>query len=178
MDGRELTFDFGEGLIEDNLVIVDRETHSVWSQLLGKAVEGPMRDTPLQTLPTMQTTWSFWRERHPDTRVAVRDAEGRPYSYQRFEPGEPRERGVEHDTSTLGMGLVIAGDAWFFPLREMDEASAPYRMEVGGQVVTIHYSASGRTAWAEDASGEMLVTALAYEPRWMAIFPESSVFER
>jgi hypothetical protein len=32
---RELTFDFAEGLIKDNLLIVDRETRSVWPQLHG-----------------------------------------------------------------------------------------------------------------------------------------------
>lgn len=179
LDGRELTFDFGEGLIRDNLVIVDRETRSVWSQLLGKAVEGPLEDTPLRSLPTLQTTWGFWRSRHPDTRVAVREGrEGRPYSYQRFEPGEERQRGVPHDVSALGMGLVLGGDAWFFPLREMDEASSPYRVVVGGRPVTVHYSEKGRTAWAEGADGDRLVTALAYELRWLEIFPESRIFER
>ena len=178
MDGEEFTFDFGAGLIQDNLVIVDRETHSVWSQLMGKAVSGAMENTPLQTIPTLQTTWGFWRERHPDTRVSVReDSEGRPYSYQPFTPGEQRQRGIGHDVSTLGMGLVIEGDAWFFPLRSLDERSTPFEMEVGGQTVTVHYSERGRTAWVEDTAGTMLVTALAYEPRWMAIFPESNVFE-
>jgi len=109
--------------------------------------------------------------------VDLDDREGRPYSYQPFEPGEQRQRGVEHDVSTLGMGLVIEGDAWFFPLRSLDERSSPFEIEVGGQTVTIYYSERGRTAWAEDTAGTMLVTALAYEPRWMAIFPETSVFE-
>lgn len=179
LDGRELTFDFGRGLIRDNLVIVDRETRSVWSQLMGKAVEGPLEDTPLRTIPALQTTWGFWQERHPDTRVAVRaEREGRPYSYQPFEPGERRQSGVSHDVSTLGMGLVLGGEAWFFPLRELDEASSPYRIEVAGRTVTVRYSERGRTAWAEDADGEMLVTALAYEDRWMEFFPASEVFGR
>lgn len=65
---RELTFDFAEGLIKDNLLIVDRETSSVWSQLHGRAVIGPMEGTPLQMIPAIQATWGFWRARHPETR--------------------------------------------------------------------------------------------------------------
>ena len=44
---RELTFDFAEGLLKNNLLVVDRETDSVWSQLHGKAVIGPLEGQPL-----------------------------------------------------------------------------------------------------------------------------------
>ena len=42
----ELTFDFAEGLIKNNLLMVDRETRSVWSQLHGRAVSGPREGQP------------------------------------------------------------------------------------------------------------------------------------
>ena len=179
IEGKEYTFDFGTGLVEDNLLIVDRETRSVWSQLAGTAVSGPMRHTPLPSLPSLQTTWGYWRALHPDTRVSIREGmEGRPYTYQVFTPGEPRERGtqVEHDVSTLGLGIVIGEDEWFFPLAELGRVDGPLQREMGGASITIHHADDGVTAWAEDAAGEMLVTVMVYEPRWLAFYPESRIF--
>ena len=90
---RELTFDFAEGLIHDNLLVVDRETSSVWSQLHGQAVIGEMAGTPLEALPSVQSTWKFWRRRHPDTRVVtVPDHDGHPYFW--VYPGFPKTFGL------------------------------------------------------------------------------------
>ena len=135
---RELTFDFASGLIDDNLLVVDRETNSVWSQLAGKSVFGEMEGTPFEAMPSMQTTWKFWRDAHPDTQVMVIEGrEGRPYLYQDFVPGEQRQRSGDHDTSTLGLGLAVGSDAWYFPFAELDKMDSPFTMVVGGQQVTI-----------------------------------------
>jgi len=176
--GKELTFDFAEGLVDDNLLIVDRETDSVWSQLAGRSIDGPMEGTPLQSIPTMQTTWRFWRDRHPDTRVMVLEREGRRYVYQDFEPGTRRSSEGDHDISTVGLGLALGADAVFFPLRELAAATTPLSVEVDGQTVTIHFDAQGLTAWATNAAGELLMTVLAYETGWQTFFPDTQVWIR
>lgn len=184
LGGRELTFDFGAGLLQDNLLIVDRETRSVWSQLAGKAVSGPMKDTPLQALPSLQTTWAYWRNAHPDTRVAVYEGtRGRPYLYRdpdrRARDRKPRGT-PGHDTSALGLGLVAGGEAWLFPLDELDRLprnELPLVRRIGGQEVRIHYEPEGLTAWAESAAGERLVTVIAYASGWRRFYPDTRVFQ-
>lgn len=176
--GRELTFDFAEGLVDNNLLIVDRETNSVWSQLAGQSIGGPMEGTPLESIPTMQTTWKFWRDRHPDTRVMVLEREGRRYVYQDFESGTRRSNEGEHDVSTVGLGLTLGDDSRFFALRELEQAETPLSLEVNGQPVMIHFDAEGLTAWATDASGDLLTTVLAYESGWLTFFPNTQVWTR
>ena len=154
----ELTFDFAEGLIKNNLLMVDRETRSVWSQLHGRAVSGPREGQLLQTLPAIQSTWGFWRERHPDTRVMVdRKRPGHPYFYRTWIPGQPRpqERSVEHDTANLGLGLTVGSEAVFFPFSELDRTRL-YKTVVGGQPVRIHFHPEGLTAWADDGQSRLL----------------------
>ena len=68
-DNHSLTFDFAEGLLNDNLLFVDRETQSIWSQLEGKAINGPMKGKTLQNIPALQTTWKNWKTKHPTTKV-------------------------------------------------------------------------------------------------------------
>jgi hypothetical protein len=179
VNGKELTFDFAEALYNDNLLIVDRETDSVWSQLHGKSIQGPMKDNPLTMVPSIQSTWKFWRERHPDTRVAiVVGTEGRNYLYRNRKPGTPapKPRPTTHDTSVLGLGLVLGGKAMFYPLGELERAETPIKVALGGEEATIHYDKEGITAWAVDEEGTLLPAVLAYESGWKDFFPDTGVF--
>ena len=178
MGDRTLTFDFAGGLVDDNLLLADRETNSVWSQLEGKAISGPLVDSPLVSVPSLQTTWAHWRKLHPDTRVMMlEDEEGRPYRYRDWIPGSPRpsKPPAGHDTSVLGLGLVAGGEATFLPLRDLAGATTPLTLELGGRRFTVHYAAEAPTAWAEDADGELVDSVLAYEWAWKRFFPDSQV---
>lgn len=176
--GRELTFDFAEGLLRDNLLFVDRETNSVWSQLRGGAVNGPLQGTPLRIIPSMQTTWKFWREQHPGTQVLLAKEEGRSYLYRNRPPGSNSTRqSAGHDTSALGLGLAVGGEAVFFPFRELERSATPLTVTLGGQPVTVHYRKEALTAWAEDAQGNLLPGVLAYEQGWKGFNPDSETYQ-
>ena len=69
IDDRVLTFGVSGKLILNALVMYDRQTDSLWSQFLGEAVEGPLAGTRLELVSSHVTTWSAWREEHPDTLV-------------------------------------------------------------------------------------------------------------
>ena len=68
----------------------------------------------------------------------------------------------------------MGSDAWYFPFPELDKAETPFTMTVGGEQITIGYSADGMTAWATDADGNTIVTVIAYERGWKSFFPESN----
>ncbi len=76
------------------LVLYDRPTHSRWSQVAGRAVEGPLSGTPLAKLPSLVTTWARWRALHPETTVYVDD-----------EPPARRPRFNEETVSQAALGL-------------------------------------------------------------------------
>ena len=56
-------------LIMNALVMYDRETDSLWSQFLGKAIAGPFKGTDLEIIPSQLTNYGSWVEAHPDTKV-------------------------------------------------------------------------------------------------------------
>lgn len=179
VNGRELTFDFAEALYNDNLLFVDRETDSVWSQLHGKSIQGPMKDSPLTMIPSIQSTWKFWRERHPDTLVMIEaGTEGKNYLYRNRKPGTPAPQPAPtaHDTSVLGLGLVLGGQAMFYPLVELERAETPMKVSLGNEEATIHYDQEGITAWAVDKEGTLLPAVLAYQSGWKDFFPDSEIF--
>jgi hypothetical protein len=67
VEGQELTFGVSGKLIRNVLVMYDRESESLWSQLLGESVSGDFLGAKLDFLPSWHTTWKVWKEMHPDT---------------------------------------------------------------------------------------------------------------
>jgi hypothetical protein len=52
-----------------SLVMMDLETKSLWSHILGQAMSGSLQGTQLESLPGDMVTWEAWRREHPDTTV-------------------------------------------------------------------------------------------------------------
>ncbi len=69
INGRRYEFGVSGLLYKRNLLFYDRQTDSLWSQLLSQAVTGPMAGRRLAVLAAENTTWRAWREEHPDTQL-------------------------------------------------------------------------------------------------------------
>lgn len=67
LNGQELTFGVSGKLIRNVLVMYDRQTESLWSQLLGEAVAGPLLGSKLAFAPSWMMTWAEWKAQYPDT---------------------------------------------------------------------------------------------------------------
>lgn len=179
MGNKTYTFDFAEGLVHDNLLLVDRETDSVWSQLANRAVHGRMKGTSMEVIPAIQTTWKTWKTLHPDTRVmVVAGEEGKRYFYRNRKPGTPppEEPPDAHDISALGLGVSLAGKARFYPLESLVGKDSPFDDRLGGQKISIHVGPDGVSAWATDAKGKLLPAVMAYRDGWLAFVPDTTFF--
>jgi hypothetical protein len=66
---RELTFAVSGMLWNRSLVMIDKQTRSLWSHLLGEAMQGELEGTQLEALPAEMVTWKAWRREHPETTV-------------------------------------------------------------------------------------------------------------
>jgi Protein of unknown function (DUF3179) len=70
LDGRQL--ELGEVGVQSGVsILYDRQSGSWWSQIVGKALRGPMEGRELRQWPSTLTTWGRWRQLHPRTTVYV-----------------------------------------------------------------------------------------------------------
>jgi hypothetical protein len=60
-------------LWKDALIMRDDVSHSMWSQLEGRAVKGPATGQTLATYPFERTTYAAWKAKHPNTLVLKKD---------------------------------------------------------------------------------------------------------
>ena len=89
-----LTFGNTGALWENNLVMYDRQTQSVWSQMRLQALCGSHMGRLGEILPVVETTWRRWKELHPGTLLLDERQTGftRPYQSTPF-----IERSYEED---------------------------------------------------------------------------------
>ncbi len=66
---KTLTLGVSGNLWKDVLVLYDRETDSLWTQMSGDAIDGPLKGESLQEIPSEMSTWAEWKARHPNTVV-------------------------------------------------------------------------------------------------------------
>lgn len=107
IDGTPYIFGNASVLFMNAMTWYDHETHSLWSQPWGRAIIGKLKGIQLELLPFQLTTWSSWREQHPETLAMVTDQNRLLWHRQSFNPD-------------FVIGLVFAerAKAYPFPLAQ------------------------------------------------------------
>ena len=121
-------------LWQQSLVMVDQETNSYWSHLLGGAMQGPLQGESLEVIPSIVTDWATWRERYPRTTFALFDR-----SYQSFDRKSHRQR--KH----LLLGLVNGDESRYWFLLALREHPLIHD-EFAGRAILVCYDAASGTA--------------------------------
>ena len=122
-----LTFGVSGKLIMNGLVMYDRETGSLWSQVIGQAVDGQFKGVELTILSALQTTWERWVSDHPETLVLDKGKRYRSDSYSSYYRdsstgilGETRKDNRLYQKEFV-VGVTIGGRAKAYPFGELDK---------------------------------------------------------
>jgi hypothetical protein len=173
-------------LYNSDMLLYDRESESLWSQIGREAISGPLVGTPLRMVPVAHTAWGDWRARYPKSLVLSRrtghqrDYGRNPYEgYERsrklyfpvagFDPRyHPKERVI---------GLEIDGRFKAYPFVELGRTRPPLQDTLGDAGVIVHYDAEHRTGRVVDARGAEIPTVIAFWFAWSAFHPDTEVFQ-
>jgi hypothetical protein len=113
---RLLTFGVSGMLFRDALVMYDRETDTLWTQVNGLGIKGPLAGQTLETVPSILATWKQWKHLYPDSQVLKkRGPPGSSYASYNRDPNKLgimgrriRDKRLPNKERILG---VRAGDA-------------------------------------------------------------------
>lgn len=181
-----LTFGVSGLLYNSDVLLYDRETGSLWSQLMAKAISGPLKGASIPAIPAAHTTWQDWRERHPDTLVLSpgtgfrRNYRSSPYrDYQRsgslMFPVANRNR--EFPNKELVLGINLGGIAKAYPFSELGKhGRGSFDDEIGGRMIAVQWQERDNYAAIRSASGEELPSVIVYWFAWYAFHPNTEVF--
>lgn len=73
VQGERVEFGASGKLWNSNLVLYDRKTNSLWSQILGEAIVGAVTGTQLRVLPSDMMRFGAFRNQHPQGTVLSRE---------------------------------------------------------------------------------------------------------
>lgn len=189
VDGGGGSSEFGvSGLLyNSDVLLYDRATESLWSQLMMQAISGPRRGERLTPLPIDHTSWRAWRERHPDTLVLStdtgfdRDYARDPYagytdSRSVYFPLSSRSRRYHPKEQVLG----VERDGQFraYPFAELSRADGGVVDDrFAGRPIRVRFDADARSAQAFDADGRVLPAVTSFWFAWFAFHPQTEVWE-
>ncbi len=156
---RELHFGVSGKLLDDALVMVDRETQSLWAQSRLKAVEGTLAGQELTLLSSNQQPWGDWVAAHPDSSlvVAERPASAAVYTPPDFSLAGPAEEAAGQPRGYI-FGVASPNAARAFPLEKV-EAARVVNSELDGAApfVLLALEEPGAVAaWKRVAAGQPL----------------------
>jgi len=189
--GKASTFGVSGLLYNSDLLLYDRATQSLWSQILGQAVTGPLKGEKLTPVALTHTTWADWRARHPTTLVLSEDT-----GYQRDYSRDP----YAGYTSTSRTMFPISHQSGRFPLMEPvlevernghrkayafselakalgDRRRGAIDDQIGADRISIFFDRDHRTARALDSAGhELAASYVAFWFAWFAFYPEGEIY--
>lgn len=186
IDGKVLTFGVSGLLYKSNLLMYDRQTESLWSQVKNQAVTGPMTGTRLEVLPSTLTTWDKWRRRHPETVLLsletghVRDYSKDPYeSYYRSRSGLLgffKNLVTDFPGKEVVAGVTVNGEAKAYPLEKLRK-SDQIKDRLGDKTLTFAYDKATGELRVSDQNDQAVPYISVYWFVWKEIHPDSALFQ-
>ncbi len=181
--------DFGvSGLLyNSDVLLYDRNTESLWSQIMGQSISGKLVGEKLTPIPISHTSWKSWVQRYPDTLVLStdtgysRDYSRDPYagygqSRQVFFQVNNQAPSIYHPKERV-IGLDIDGVYKAYPFIELEKyAKSQFTDSVNGQTVTVNWDDINRTVSITDSSGSEIPSIDGFWFAWFAFHPDTQVF--
>ena len=187
IDGRPTDFGVSGLLYNSDVLLYDRETESLWSQILGKSVAGKRVGTQLTPIPISHTTWRDWRERHADTLVMSNDT-GHPRDYSRnpyagYEQSRTTYFAVNNEAPNtyhpkeVVVGIGIDGVYKAYPFIELEkQGKRHFSDSVNGRLFNFDWDGDNRSITITDSRGKLVAGIQGFWFAWFTFHPDTEVF--
>lgn len=179
------TFGISGRLYKSNVLLYDHQSESLWSQLMEKAIAGPMVGTKLKKVVSVRLKWKSWRQKQQNTLVLSddtgfdRDYATDPYEgYYRlgslmFPVGDVR---TDLPTKERILGLTVQGVAKAYAIAKISRQPGIIEDEIGDTFIRIHIGAGGEITDVTGERGESIPHIFSYWFAWQAFYPETVVY--
>ena len=183
VDDKELTFGVSGLLYKANVLMYDRQTESLWSQVRRESVAGPLTGAKLKVLPSTLTTWKKWRKKHPDTAALSPDTGyQRDYSRDPYESYYESRRGFFSvfksapggEEKALVVGLELDGAVKAYPLKLLRQKKT-LSDTLAGRKLTFAFDPVTDQLTIRDSAGNEIPHVTVYWFVWKGMYPETSL---
>jgi len=184
--GKTLHFGVSGLLYNSDVLLFDRETESLWSQLMNQAVSGSMLGKRLLPLAITHTTWQDWRKRFPKTLVLseetgyYRDYSQNPYKGYHLDrkiwfPVEQQSN--RYHPKEMVMGIEIDEQFKAYPFSELAKKKVEINDKLAGKNYSVQYDPVHQTVSVTDSKGQKIPTVTTFWFAWYAFHPKTLIYQ-
>jgi hypothetical protein len=186
--GKDAEFGVSGLLYNSDVLLYDRGTESLWSQILGEAISGKLVGEKLKVIPISHTTWREWLKQHPETTV-LSDNTGfsRDYSRNPYR-GYEKTRSLYFQVNNTApatyhpkeavVGVEIDGVFKAYPFVELDKLGlSKFEDRVNGTRITIVWDSINRSVKLFDKNRDRIAGIQGFWFAWFAFHPDTLVFK-
>ena len=186
IDGENTDFGVSGLLYNSDVLLYDRATESLWSQIIGKAISGQRAGRKLVSIPITHTTWGAWLEMHPQSLV-MSDQTGHSRDYRRdpyagYEKSRHSYFAVNNEApddyhpKEVVVGLEHGGVYRAYPFVELDrQGKAEFSDTLGGKRFDFRWDAQNRSLTVADEYGRPVAAIQGFWFAWVAFHPDTEV---
>ena len=188
IDGSPTDFGVSGLLYNNDVLLYDRATESLWSQIMSEAISGERVGTKLTMLPVSHTTWRDWLAKHPDTLVLSEDT-GYSRDYQRdpyagYEKSRRTFFAVNnaapdyYHPKEVVLGLGIDGAYKAYPFVELDkQGKSRFSDTINGNRFSFAWDSTNRSITVTDSAGQQVAGIQGFWFAWFAFHPDTEVYK-
>ena len=174
-------------LYNSDVLLYDRNTESLWSQILAQAVVGERLGEKLSIVPSRFIRWREWLRDYPKTLVLSRiTGHNRDYSrdpylgYDEtplvFFPVANKPDDTLYSKERV-IGITLDGVAKAYPFSSLEKNDKEvFEDMVGDTKINVHWSKAGDSAWITDVDGNDLPIVDGFWFAWYAFHPDTLIF--
>lgn len=176
--------DFGISAMvyNNNTLLYDRATRSLWTQLGGDAVAGAEAATKLKQIPVVYTSWGEWKAKFKHTEVlSIDNGKGIDYSkaaYAQYENTIDLPYPVSYTKNKLPLkskviGIEVDGKYKAYPFSRITASTEDF---FNGMKIRIEYNEDTQSTWVTDEEGTLIPSAVCYWYAWYAFHSETKIY--
>lgn len=182
--------DFGvSGLLyNSDVLLYDRDSESLWSQIMQQAISGERVGMKLEAIPISHTSWKDWLQKYPGTLVMSdntgysRDYQSNPYAG--YEDSRSTYFAVNNQApdnyhpKEIVVGLAVNGTYKAYPMVELEkQGKAQFSDSVNGQTYNFDWDSENKAVTVTNTAGREVVNIQGFWFAWFAFHPDTEIFK-
>lgn len=185
IEGKLRSFGVSGLLYQSDVLMYDRETNSLWSQLAMKSISGRSVNSTLKWLPSQHLTWKAWKTKYPNSKVLSLDT-----GYNRNYNASPYSSYINSDdvmfpvpknrddlsNKAWVVGVIIDGVA-----KAYDVSKLPNKKEIKDKIgktdIIIKYDKKTNHPIVTTKDKKEVASVLVYWFAWQSFYPDTELWK-
>jgi len=186
-NGKAHKFGVSGLLYNSDVLLYDRETETLWSQILSKGISGKLVNQALKIVASSHTSWQTWQQKHPQTKV-LSNKTGFKRDYNRSPYGDYNDNkstyfpvafsSKKYHPKERVLGITINGKHKVYPFSELAKSNkTSLNDSFEGKQLRLSFDVENRDGEIKDNTGEIIASINTFWFAWYAFHPKAEIYK-